>query len=319
MPKWRILLRIFAPIYFFLFSLLRCYVEAEVLAKHSFFSYYTAWHHILWNTTTILMIILLVSLILKVSIPSLLWLMYGVTSMAIPLFYAMVMGEHLHIEYLRGSFLEIMRHIATFCLTYPRNRPLTIEMLVIFFSMIGVGYYYSRSWPRALGLAMAVHIFGNIIAIHWFGPSPYAKSIFVIKTQWRNHPLMAVIFLHTMTILTMLLIWRAGLVKGSKSSWVSLALWAAIAWIVYVIIIRITGWFIRPFDIIMSALPVTTGIFLSACILSSKRRMLSRWAWATMGLVFIIQLTVMGPIYFHKKMSLIPKSAPRQWLLKELK
>lgn len=310
LAKWQVWVQAFAPIYFLLFSLLRCYVETGLLAKHSFFSYYTALHHVLWFTSIILMIILLVSFFLKVSVTRLLWLMYGITLTAIPLFYAMVTGEHLRMQYLGGSFLEIVSHIVTFCLTYPRNRPLTIEMLLIFLSMIGVGYYYSRSWPRSIALAVAVHLFGNIFAIHWFGPVPYTKAIIAIRTQWSNNPLMAIIWLYPLTALAMLFIWRAGWFGGSRRSWLYAALWAATAWVVYIVIARITGWFMRPFDILISGLPVATLAFLLVSILSSAGRMLSRCAWATMGIVLLIQLAVMGPIYLHKTDGLTPKPPP---------
>lgn len=316
-PKWQLWVQAFAPIYFLLFSLLRCYVETGLLAKHSFFSYYTAFHHVLWFASTILMIILLVNLFLKVSVTRLLWLMYGITLTAIPLFYAMVTGEHLRMQYLGGSFLEIVSHIVTFCLTYPRNRPLTIEMLLIFLSMIGVGYYYSRSWPRSIALAVAVHLFGNIFAIHWFGPVPYTKAIIAIRTQWSNNPLMAMIWLYPLTALAMLFIWRAGWFGGSRRSWLYAALWAAMSWVVYVVVARITGLFMRPFDILMSGLPVTTLAFLLVSILSSERRMLSRCAWATMGIVLLIQLAVMGPIYLHKTNGLTPKPPPLGRLIPE--
>ncbi|MGD2151137.1 MAG: hypothetical protein PVF99_11055, partial [Desulfobacterales bacterium] len=65
LPNWRVFLNVFAPVYFLSFSLLRCYVETELLAGKSFFSYYVALHHTLWNATTILIIILLMNLILK--------------------------------------------------------------------------------------------------------------------------------------------------------------------------------------------------------------------------------------------------------------
>jgi len=316
-PKWQVWVQAFAPIYFLLFSLLRCYVETGLLAKHGFFSYYTALHHTLWNASTILMIIVLASLILKVSAKRLLWLMYGITLMAIPVLYASVTGEHLHLQYLGGSFLGIVSHIVTFCLTYPRNRPITIEMLVIFLSMIGVGYYYSRSWHRSIALAVAVHLLGNIFAIHWFGPVPYTKAIIAIRTQWSNHALMAVIWLYPLTALAMLFIWRAGWFGGSRRSWLYAAIWAALSWAAYVVIATITGWFMRPFDILISGLPVTTLAFLLVSILSSEGRILSRCAWATMGIVLLIQLAVMGPIYLHKTNGLIPKPPPLGRLVPE--
>jgi len=299
LPNWRVLLNAFAPVYFLSFSLLRCYVEAAILADQSFFSYYVALHHTLWNATTILIVILLMNIILKVPIMRLLWVMYGITVMAIPLFYAVVAGEKLHLGYLKGSFSEIISYVATFCWTYSRNRPLTIELLVIFFSMFAVGYAYTKSFFRALALAVSVHIAGNIFAIHWVGPIPYAKSVILFKTQWSHHQFMSVFWLNTLTVMVMLVIWRAGWFGVMKRSWFYAALAAVALWVVQAVIFNVTGLFHRPFDILMSGLPAVTITFLLVRLFSSERGILSGWAWATISIVFLMQLAVMGPIYFH--------------------
>ena len=307
LSNWRAFLNAFAPIYFLSFSLLRCYVETAILADQGSFSYYVALHHTLWNATAILIIILLMNLILKVPIMHLLWVMYGITLMSIPLFYAMVTGENLRLEYLRGSFAEIISYVASFCWTYLRNRPLTIELLVIFFSMFAVGYAYTRSFLRALALAVSVHIAGNIFAIHWVGPIPYSKSVIGFRTQWSHHQFMSVFWLNTLTAMVMLVIWRAGWFGGMKRSWFYAALAAAAVWVVQAVIFNVTGWFHRPFDILMSGLPAVTLTFLLVRLFSSERRMLSGWAWATMSIIFFIQLAVMGPIYFNNvKADLLP-------------
>jgi len=299
LPHWRVFLNAFAPVYFLSFSLLRCYVETELLAGKSFFSYYVALHHVLWNATTILIIILLMNLILKAPIMRLLWVMYGITVMAIPLFYAMVTGENLRLEYLKGSFSEIISYVATFCWTYSKNRPLTIELLVIFFSMFAVGYAYTKRFFRALALAVSVHIAGNVFAIHWVGPIPYANSVILFKTQWSHHQFMSVFWLNMLTAMTIFFIWRAGWFGGMKRSWFYATLAAAAVWVVQAIIFNVTGWFNRPFDLLMSGLPVVTLTFLLVRFFSSERGMLSGWAWAAMSIVFLMQLAVMGPIYFH--------------------
>jgi hypothetical protein len=300
LPNWRVFLNAFAPVYFLSFSLLRCYVETELLAGKSFFSYYVVLHHTLWNATIILIIILMMNLILKVPIMRLLWVMYGVTVMVIPLFYAMVTGENLQLGYLKGSFSEIISYVATFCWAYSKNRPITIELLVIFFSMFAVGYAYTKSFSRSLALAVSVHIAGNIVAIHWVGPIPYAKSLILFKTQWSHHQFMSVFWLSTMTAMAMLIIWRAECFGEMKRSWFYAALAAVAVWVVQAIIFNVTGCFKRPFDIFLSGLPAVTLTFLLVRLFSSKRGFTSGWAWAAMSIIFFIQLAVMGPIYFHR-------------------
>jgi hypothetical protein len=304
--KWKILLNAFAPVYFICFSVFRCYVETGLLAKHSFFSYYVAMHHTLWNASTILVIILLMHFILRVPIVRLIWVMYGVTLMAIPLLYAMVTQEHLQLEYLRGSVSEIIGYVATFCWAYTKNRPLTIELLVIFLAMVSVGYAYTRNWLRALGLAVSVYIVGNIFAIHWVGPIPYSKSVVLLKTQWSHHQFMAAFWLFMLTVFSIFFIWQAGWFGGNKRSWIYAALAAASIWMVQTIVFKSTGWFNRPFDIFMSGLPAVTLTFFGVRLLSSERHIFSGWTFGSMGIIFLMQMAVISPIYFNHMMTNLP-------------
>lgn len=306
MPNWNILLNAFAPVYFIFFSLFRCYVETGLLAKHSFFSYYVALHHTLWNASTILVIILLMHLILKVPIVRLIWVMYGITLMAIPLLYAMVTQDHLQLEYLRGSFSEIIGYVATFCWAYTKNRPLTIELLVIFLAMVTVGYAYTRSWLRAVCLAVSVYIVGNILAIHWVGPIRHSKSVVLFQTQWSHHQFMSAFWLSMLTALSILFIWQAGWFGGNKRSWVYAALAAASVWMVQTMIFKSTGWFNRPFDIFMSGLPAVTLTFFGVRLLSSERKIFSGWTFGSMGIIFLMQMAVLCPIYFNHMKTNLP-------------
>jgi hypothetical protein len=307
MPKWKILLNAFAPVYFICFSVFRCYVETGLLTKHSYFSYYVALHHTLWNASTILLIILLMHLILKVPVVRLIWVMYGVTLMGIPLLYAMITQEHLQLEYLRGSFSDIIGYIATFCWAYTKNRPLTIELLVIFLGMVAVGYAYTRSRIRALYLALAVYIVGNILAINWVGPIRTSKSVVLFQTQWSHHQFMAAFWLTMLTVISILFIWQAGWFGGNKRSWIYAAAAAASIWMVQAIVFKYTGWlFNRPFDIFMSGLPVVTLTFFGVSLLSSERGIFSGWTFGSMGIVFLMQLAVIGPIYFNQMKTNLP-------------
>jgi hypothetical protein len=148
-------------------------------------------------------------------------------------------------------------------------------------------------------LAVSVHIVGNIFAIHWVGPIPYAKSVIGFRTQWSHHQFMSVFWLNTLTAMVILVIWRARWFGGMKRSWFYAALAAAAVWMVQAIIFNVIGWFNRPFDIFMSGLPAVTITFLLARLFSSERGILSDWAWATMSIIFLIQLAVMGPIYLN--------------------
>jgi len=293
----RIWLGVLAPVYVFSFSLFRCYVETALLAREEFFSYYTALHHMLWNSATIVMIILLVHFILKVPVSRLLWLMYGITLMVIPLLFAVVTGRELQLEYLRGSFSEILGHILTFCLTYTRNRPLTIEIIVIFLSMIAVGYIYSRSWRRAFILAVVVHVSGNLFAVHWFGPIPHARSVINFNSQLTHHQFMAAVWLAAVTVLTLVFVWRARWVGRMPRLWRRVIFWSASAWLITAALVKTVGWFHTPFDIFIAGLPIAFLATVMVFIVAAKAKIVSRGAWMAVGIVFVLQLAVMGPVY----------------------
>ncbi|MEJ2659083.1 MAG: hypothetical protein P8012_18160 [Desulfobacterales bacterium] len=225
--------------------------------------------------------------------------------MAIPLLYAIVTREPLQLEYLRGSFSEIIGYVATFCWAYTKNRPLTIELLVIFFSVMTVGYVYTRSWLRAFSLAVSVYIAGNLFAVNWVGPIRHSKSIFLFQTQWSHHQFMAAFWLFMLTALSIIFIWRAGWFGGIRRSWWCATLAAVLVWMVQTIVFKSTGWFNRPFDIIMSGLPAVTLAFFGVSLLSREREIFSRWTFASMSIIVVMQVAVIGPIYFdHLKTNL---------------
>jgi hypothetical protein len=178
--------------------------------------------------------------------------------------------------------------------------------MVIFFSMIAVGYAYTRSWYRSLTLAVSVYLVGNIFAIHWVGPIPYSKSVVLLQTQWSHHQFMAAFWLSMMTVLSILFIWQAGWFGGNKRSWLYATLAAASVWMVQTIVFKSTGWFNRPFDILMSGLPVTTLTFFGMRLLFSERNIFSGWTFGAMGIIFFMQMAVIGPIYFNHMKTNLP-------------
>jgi hypothetical protein len=174
-----------------------------------------------------------------------------------------------------------------------------VELLVIFFSMFVVGYAYTKSLYRALFLALSVHIAGNLLAIHWVGPMPCAKSVIGFRTQWTPHQFMSVLWLNTLSAAALLVIWRAGWFGGTKRSWGYAALAAAFVWGIQAMIFKTAGWFYRPFDILTAGLPASTLTFLWVGQSFSKHKMTSGRARVAICIIFLMQMAVMGPIYFN--------------------
>ncbi len=254
-------IRFAAPIFFFLTALLRCYLETHIIATRSYFSYFVALHHVLWYFTTILAVILITHLILKVAVEKLLWLMYGAVLLLIPVTVAMVQGEPLLIDYLTGSLSEIITHILTFYFTYQQNMPLRAEITVIFIGMTVVGYFYSRSWWRGLALGAAVYLIGNLLAVSWLGTSPMSKSLFIVHSALLNHPFMAVVCAHALTLVSAVMASRAGLIQGGSRQFLLAAIAAVAVGGVYMAVVAQSGWFSNPIDIVLTSLPLWSTAF----------------------------------------------------------
>jgi len=307
-------IRLAAPIFFFLTALLRCYLETHIIATRSYFSYFVALHHVIWYFTTILAVILVTHLILKVAVEKLLWLMYGAVLLLIPVTVAMVQGDPLLIDYLTGSLSEIITHILTFYFTYEQNLPLRAEITVIFIGMTVVGYLYSGSWWRGLALGAAVYLIGNLLAVSWLGTSPMSKSLFIVHSALLNHPFMAVVCAHALTLVSVVMALRAGLIQGGSRQFLLAAVAAVAAGGVYMVVVTQSGWFSNPIDIVLTSLPVWSTAFAATLFRVREPDSLSRWFWVIALAVLFFQWAVLGPIYFHAGVAK-PLTAREFWML----
>jgi hypothetical protein len=297
--KRRFGIRLAAPFFFFLTALLRCYLETHIIAPQSYFSYFVALHHVIWYFTTILAVILITHLILKVAVEKLLWLMYGAVLLMIPVIIVVIQGKSLMIDYLTGSFREIVMHILTFYYTYEQNLPLRAEIIAIFIGMTVVGYLYSRSLLRGLTLGAAVYLIGNLLAINWLNPFPNSKAVFIVHSALLIHPFMAVVFAHAVTFFSALAASRAGLITGGFRCRLLSAAIAAAVGSVYMALVAQSGWFSNPIDMVLTALPVWSTAFLTTLCRCRQQVSLSRWFWIIGLTVLFFQWAVLGPIYFH--------------------
>lgn len=297
--KRRFGIRFAAPFFFFLTALFRCYLESHVFAPQSYFSYYVALHHVLWFFTVILFIILITHLILKVAVEKLLWLMYGSSLLMIPVIVVMIQGKPMMADYLTGTFSEIVTHILTIYFTYKQNLPLTAEVIVIFIGMTVVGYLYTKSILRGLALGVAIYLGGNMLAISWISSSPDTKAIFKVHSALMNHSFMAVICAHSMTFFTLLTVGRADLITISFRCRFIAAAIALVAGSFYMSVVMLSGWFIHPVDILLTALPIWTTAFLATLYFCRHQSEQRRWFWIIGMTILFFQWIVMGPIYFH--------------------
>lgn len=297
--KRRFALHLAAPFFFFFIALFRCYLESNVFVPRPYFSYYVALHHVLWYFTIILFIILTTHLILKIAVEKLLWLMYGAVIIMIPIIVVMIQDKPMEADYLTGSFREIILHIATLYFTYEKNLPLTAEVIIIFIGMSIIGYLYTRSIIRGLTLGTAIYLGGNLLAISWLGSLPYTKAVFTVQSDLLNHPFMAVLCVHAVTLFSYLIIIRANLITGERRYQLLAIVIAIATGSVYMLLVKHSGWFINRFDIVLTALPIWTTAFLAGLYIYRQHIMLSRWFWIIATAVLSFQWAVLGPIYLH--------------------
>jgi hypothetical protein len=297
--KRRFGIRLGAPFFFFLTALFRCYLETHVFAARPYFSWFVALHHLFWFFTTILAFILIAHLILKVAVEKLLWLMYGAVLLMLPIIVVVIQGKSPGMDYLTGSFREIILHIVTFYSTCERNLPLRTEITVIVIGMTIVGYLYSRNWRRGLVLGAAIYLIGNLLAINWIGPVPNSKAVVMVHTALLPHPFMAVVYAHTTTFFSALAAGRAGLIRGSCRCRFLAITTAVVAAGVYMAIVALTGWFSSPIDMFLTALPVWTTVSLATIYRCRQHVLLSRWFWIIGLTVLFFQWAALGPLYFH--------------------
>jgi hypothetical protein len=240
--------------------------------------------------------------------------MYGAVLLMIPVIVVMIQGKPMMADYLTGSFREIVTHILTIYFTYEKNLPLTAEVIVIFIGMSVVGYLYSRSLLRGLALGAAIYLGGNLLAISWLGPFPNDKAVFIVHSALMNHPFMAVICIHAVTFFSFLAASRANLIKGSFRFRFLAAAIAVAAGSFYMAIVAQSGWFSKPIDIILTALPIWTTAFLLTFYRCPQQVLLSRWFWIIGLTVLFFQWAVLGPIYFQIGV-IKPLTAREFWLL----
>lgn len=309
-PGLRDLLTLLAPAYLVVFALARSFLEMAVFGRGDRYSYYTALHHLCWYTSLMLAIVLVAHAVLRHPIRRLLWLMYGITLTAVPVVWAAVSGRPLALEYLTGSWREMTLHILTFCLTYERNWPLVAEVVMIFVAMLGLGWWSTRSWRRALLLAVSVHLVMAVIGQAWFSSNPESQALITVPSRLaRGQAVQAACWVAIATVLVLTTLWRAGAFSRGSRSWALAAIVAGEAWIAWTLAVLLTGWLPRVFDAVVTGLPVATLALLATRLLRSDRGLVPWTVVVVLAGVTAVQSLVLVPVALHQEHRLLrPRS-----------
>ncbi|ACL03875.1 hypothetical protein Dalk_2182 [Desulfatibacillum aliphaticivorans] len=306
---WRlknlIAVNVFAPVFFLMVVGARIYIETELLAPSPYFSYYTLCHHMLWFAGTFLSLMLVIHFIIKTPIKDLFILCYGSVLVFIPVLYLLLTGQKVALTYLRGGFWEILKHALTFVWTWEADRALSIELVFIFVGITGLAWLVAKRPGKALLTGVASYSVLMLWAVHWVGKTPHKYAVFSINTWMVSNCLIAVVLLHVFSFLVVITIWRAGLFQNAKKAWTAAFMAGAAAWIAFSLIMKITQWFVLPFDIAASGLIVFTDVVILTALYKGLKNNISRLALAVLIGLFFVQAAVMGPLLIRAEEGLI--------------
>ncbi|WP_028315756.1 hypothetical protein [Desulfatibacillum aliphaticivorans] len=304
-----------APVYFVLFSLLRSYVEIALMGNYPMFSYYRGLHHVLWNATAALVLIMTLQAFTRTEPRKLMGMLFGVTFMTLPLLHSLASGAPLELTYLQGGVKTILRDIATCCLYNPKNRPLSLEMLLLTAGIGALCWLITGSKLKGLGAFFASYLTGTLTAVHWIGLSSRPEALIKVHTELSIHPFQAVVYSMGAMGAALYAAYKQGLFQQDSQAWKRSFGWGAAAWVIGSATILAAGWRQFLFDSIAAGLP----LFLSAAIIVR----LQQEGWKTranivsiclLTLFLFFQVLVMGPMYLGVQESLTGPGAV-QWII----
>ncbi|MBI9076200.1 MAG: hypothetical protein JEZ02_12380 [Desulfatibacillum sp.] len=292
------LISLTAPLYFLLFALTRSYWETGLMGHYPMFSYYRGIHHVLWITTAALALIMALQAYTGTEPRKLMFMLFGVTFMAVPVLHSLITGVPLELTYIHGNFKTIVRDIATFCLLNPQNRPLSLEMMMLVGGIGLLAYLITGSKLRGLGAFATSYLVGILVAIHWMGLPSMPGAVFNMQTEFSIHPFQAVVYSHWAMGIVLFAAIKQGLFEKDWRAWIRSFGWGAVAWLFYALAASAAGWFSTTFDCLATGLPLFTAITMAVRVHQEPWR--KRGTVAALGLLSVLllfQLLVMGPIY----------------------
>ena len=304
-----------APLYFVLFSLARSYAETNALAVYPLFSYYRGLHHILWNITSALALIMTLQAYTGTETRKLMFMLFGVTFMVVPLLHSLITGAPLELTYLQGGLKSILRDIATFCLFNPKNRPLSYEMMMLVGGIGMLAWIITGSKVRGWGAFVSSYLAGILVAIHWVGLPSMSEAVFKINTELSIHIFQAVVYSYGAMGMVLYASWRQGLFRNERLAWKRSFGWGGTIWLLHFGAAMGAGWFGTPFDCMAAGLPLFTA---SAMVIRMNQEgwqsRNSKAALCLLSVLLVFQLLVLGPIYLGIQGNLTGPGAVR-WIV----
>ncbi|MFO7734614.1 MAG: hypothetical protein R6W70_00190 [bacterium] len=117
-----------------------------------------------------------------------------------PILYAFITGELLHLDYIsvrESSFTDVLLTILTLNYTHGENNKQFLELLLLFLLVGGGAWVLTKSAKKTIWTLFLGFYGSYIIAgIHWFGVNvePRTSAVFLIPSSLKNHHAMSLIF-----------------------------------------------------------------------------------------------------------------------------
>ena len=304
-----------APVYFVLFAVARNYLETKVLAAYPMYSYYRGLHHISWFIATALVFVMIVQALTRTEPRKLMFMLFGVTFMGLPLLHSLATGAPLELVYLKGGVNSILRDIATCCLCNPKNRPLSLEMILLVTGTGGLVWMISGSKARGLGAFAVSYLALNAAAIHWVGIPGVSWGLFSVNTEYSVHPFQAIIYTYSATGMVIFTACRQGLFRDRGQAWKRSFGWGAAAWSLFVLWAYAAGRFAYLFDCLAAGLPLFTSLTIAVRLQHKGwRDKSSALGLLLLSALLFFQMLVMGPAYLGVQEHLTGPAAVR-WII----
>ncbi|MBU2488852.1 MAG: hypothetical protein KKA60_05640 [Proteobacteria bacterium] len=306
-PSWWFWAQLFAPVFLLVFACFRSYMEMVHFSAAPAFSFYRTAHHILWFASAMMTVVLWLHLLSRIPLADLLWVFFGIVATGIPLVVAWITGTPMALEYHNGSALTVIRDILTFSFFQAHNVPIAIEGVIIAVGFFFISWLCILEWKKSLLSTVLFLLTLNLYAVAWLAPEKAPLGYFRVASSWSHHPFLAVLFLGTFSLLTVIYAWRTGIFRPDRRPWLVSAAAGILAWAAYGYAATAHGWFPTPWDRISTGLPLATAVALAV------RGALwgwggggSPWALVTLTSLLLIQLVVMDPIYLKVQERFVP-------------
>lgn len=165
--------------------------------------FFLIFHHHYWNFLVLLAVIFWFTVFFKKKFSDFYWIVFFMPVIFIAIIAAKIFDAYDGLIYLSGTdFLENIKDAATFLLYHKNDRPISVELILVF-SAIFIYSYYKMSFIKAFANTLVCYI--SIICIGTNYISPFEReALFAVKTSMNLQMWMA--FQHMSYVFLMLFV-----------------------------------------------------------------------------------------------------------------